>query len=61
MIRRRKTKACIETEQFIDEYTSKNGYPPTYREIQIKFNLMSVNTAYARARFCRAKMISKDG
>jgi SOS-response transcriptional repressor LexA len=59
MLRRRKTKACIDTEQFIDEYFKINGFPPTYREIQAKFNLQSVNTAYQRARFCRSKMITK--
>ena len=49
------TSKQVETEKFIDEFTSKNGYPPAYKDIREKFNI-GENTAYFRCRNLRHKM-----
>jgi hypothetical protein len=49
------SKKNQETEAFVDEYISVNGYPPTYKEIEKHFNL-SVCAAYYRCAKFRYKM-----
>jgi len=42
------TKTQKETLDFIKEFTLKKGYSPSYREIQKKFRLKSVDSVWER-------------
>jgi len=49
-----------EAERFVDAFTKKHGYPPTYREVADGLGLKSVSPAYNRLRNYRHKMIKKQ-
>lgn len=51
-----KSKKVIETEQWVDNYILQHGYPPTYEELQVHFNLASKSAAYSRCAKFRGKM-----
>lgn len=50
-----KSKKNIETEKFVDSYTAKHGYPPTYEEVAKKFNIVH-SVAWYRCKKFREKM-----
>lgn len=50
------TQKQVDTLKYINEFREKNGYPPTYRDIQVKFGFKSPSVAFARARMFRHLM-----
>ena len=56
---RGKSKKVIKTENFVDEYIAKYGFPPTYRQIEDFFGL-SVSAAYSRCTKFRYKMVQNE-
>ena len=50
-----KSKKVIETEKWVEEYIRINRQPPTYREIQERFDL-SACAAWNRCKKFRDKM-----
>ncbi len=50
-----KSKKVLETEQYIDEYTLKTGYPPTYQKLSEHFGIAE-SVAWYRCNKIRDKM-----
>lgn len=48
-------KEILKTEIFVDDFITKNGFPPTYRIVANEFNIQ-VNSAYNRLKNYRNKM-----
>ncbi|WP_425347567.1 LexA family protein [Sedimentibacter acidaminivorans] len=49
------TNAQYEVIKCIDDYTKSYGYPPTYREIAILTNRVSVSTIYCHIQLLLKK------
>ena len=56
--REKGTNKTKEAEKIVDIYISEFGCSPTYREVQFRLRLRSVNSAYYRLRNYRHKMVN---